>query len=99
MSGLVQDRVRHLRRPTMVLGVLPNKVRNTDSHIFNLEEMASEYGKYMMNPIRLRTAWSEASVYAETVFTYAPTSEAAQEAWDMIRWVIEAVKTWQAQTK
>ena len=99
MSGLVKDRIRHLHRPTTVLGILPNKVRNTDSHIFNLEEMSDDYGKYMMNPIRLRTAWSEASVYAETVFTYAPSSEAAKEAWDMIRWVVEAVNAWQAQTK
>ncbi len=98
MSGLVNDRVRHLRRPTTVLGVLPNKVRNTDSHIYNLEEMEAAYGKYMLDPIRLRTAWSEASVYTETLFTYAPTSEAAKEAWRMIQQVVEAVNAWH-QTK
>lgn len=98
MSALVQDRIRHLRRPTVVLGILPNKVRNTDSHIYNLEEMEEAYGKYLMNPIRLRTAWSEASVYSETLFTYAPTSAAAQEAWTMIQGVVEAVNAWH-QTK
>jgi chromosome partitioning protein len=98
MSALVNDRIRHLRRPTTVLGILPNKVRNTDSHIYNLEEMETEYGKYLLNPIRLRTAWSEASVYAETLFTYAPTSDAAKEAWGMVQSVIEAVNAWH-QTK
>jgi len=98
MGALVSDRARHLRRPTTVLGILPNKVRNTDSHIYNLEEMEASYGRYMLEPIRLRTVWSEASVYAETLFTYAPTSAAAQEAWGMIQQVVEAVNAWH-QTK
>lgn len=92
-----QDRQKQLRRPTTVLGIIPNKKRNTVLHDLKLAEVEKKYPGYVLSPVKLSTVWSEASEMQQTLFRYAPSSEAAQEAWAVVDKVVEAVQAWQRQ--
>ena len=90
------NRAQHLNRQTRVLGILPNKVRNTDSHTYHLELMETMFGERVMKPVALRTLWSEASLMQETLYTFADTSKSAQDAWRVVNHVISEIKAWQS---
>lgn len=93
---VAQNRAHHLNRQTRVLGILPNKVRNTDSHAFHVEKMSELFGDRVMQPIALRTLWSEASLMKETLYTYAADSKCTADAWRVVRHVVNELKAWQA---
>lgn len=95
MVTVAQDRAKHLGRRTGVLGVLPNKVRPTVVHQMNLDKLDEGYGRYVWQPLPLRIVWAEASQTNQTVYTYAPTSEAANDAWRMVENTVKAVHEWQ----
>lgn len=92
---VAQNRVQHLNRQTRILGVLPNKVRKTDSHAYHMEKMEGMFGDRLMRPIALRTMWSEASLMQQPLYTYAPKSNATGDAWRVVRHVISELKAWQ----
>lgn len=91
------DRQKQLKRPTTVLGIIPNKKRGTVVHDLKLDELEKKYPGYVWSPVKLSTLWSEASTMQQTLFRYVPSSEAAQEAWAVVAKVVEAVQAWQTQ--
>lgn len=93
------DRRKQLRRATTVLGILPNKKRNTAAHQHGMEQLINNYGAHVniWQPVKQDTVWTEASVEKLVVFRYAPSSKAAREAWRVVAKVIEAVTQWQKQ--
>lgn len=94
MLVIAEDRRRHLKRPTAVLGIIPNKKRDTIAHDVGLEELQAKYGDKVWTPVKLNTIWTEASHERQVLYTYAPTSKAATEAWSVTSKVAEAVKSW-----
>lgn len=97
MMGIAEDRKRHLNRDTVVLGIIPNKVRShTDAHTIGLEELEDKYGDLVWDAIALRTVWVEASLTHQVLYTYAPSSKATQEAWRIVERTAEAVQKWQS---
>lgn len=97
MLAIAEDRKQHLKRPTAVLGIIPNKKRNTALHDLSLEELTALYKHRVWTPVRLNTIWTEASHEHQVLFRYAPSSEAAQEAWAVVGKVVESVQAWQKQ--
>lgn len=95
MLVISQDRKKHLNRPTAVLGIIPNKRRDTIAHDVGLSELEAKYSTLVWTPVRLNTIWTEASHEHQVLYTYAPSSKAAQEAWSVTGKVVEAVKAWQ----
>lgn len=98
MQRAAKGRAKHLQRDTRILGILPNKVRNTDAHTVGMETLQSTYKDLLWTPVQLRTVWAEASVMHETLFTYAPSSPATKEAWKVAEKTLEALKQWQTKT-
>lgn len=97
-------RMKRLGLESRVLAIIPNKVRpNTILHQENLTALAGEYGVFkkgglVMAPCRLLIAWPEATQFERrTVYAYAPTSEAAGDAWRIAQGIEERVTGWQTQ--
>lgn len=91
----IDERRKQLHRPTTLLGIIPNKKRNTVIHDLKLEEVAAKYAGFVWSPVKLSTIWSEATEMKQTLFRYAPSSDAAQEAWAVVAKVAESVQAWQ----
>lgn len=98
-------RQKRLGLESKVLAIIPNKVRpNTILHQENLSALGTEYGMFkhgglVMAPCRLLIAWPEATQFERrTVYAYAPTSEAAGDAWRIANGIEERVLAWQYQT-
>lgn len=94
MLTISTDRKKYLNRPTAVLGIIPNKKRDTIAHDVGLSELEEKYHTLVWKPIRLNTIWTEASHEHQVLYTYAPSSKAAQEAWAVTGKVVEAVQAW-----
>lgn len=94
-----EDRVKYVQRPTTVLGIIPNKKRGTIVHDVKMEELTGKYNALVWQPVKLNTLWAEASMMGQMLFRYAPSSEAAQEAWTVVEKVAEAVQQWQTNAK
>lgn len=92
MLTISADRKKYLNRPTAVLGIIPNKKRDTIAHDVGLEELQAKYDTLVWKPVRLNTIWTEASHEQQVLYTYAPSSKAAQEAWAVTGKVVEAVR-------
>ena len=100
LRAAVTRRQKYLKRQSTVLGIVPNKVRSrTDAHNHILQQMKERYGKFLWEPIKLRTAWAEASIFQETLFTYAPSHDATTDAWELTKRTLEAVSEWQSTIK
>jgi chromosome partitioning protein len=75
-----------------VLGIVPTMFRNkTLEHAENLRQLKSQFGELVWEPIPQRTIWAEAAAIRRPVFSFAPESKAAEDAWTLIRRVQEAV--------
>jgi hypothetical protein len=93
MVRFSQTRKKHLSRDAMVLGIIPNKVRKaTGAHQVGLDELKERYGQLVWPEIALRTVWAEASLLGQLVYTYAPSSEAANEAWQIVKQTVEGLE-------
>jgi chromosome partitioning protein len=78
--------------PVTVLGIVPTAYRaNTTEHTANLDMLTKTYGGLVMPPIHDRIIWSEASVNQKSIFAYAQTSRATDEAWQVVDVVSEVV--------
>lgn len=84
MRGMIVQRQRFLNRTSEIVGVIPNKMRQTLVHRRNIEALQSHFGALCWEPIPLGTLWTEASNSEQTVFTYAPAYREAQIAWDIV---------------
>ncbi len=74
------------------IGIVPTGYRsNTTEHTANLDLVRQTYGDLVMPPIHDRIVWSEASVNQKSVFAYAPTGRATDEAWQVVNAVSEVM--------
>lgn len=85
-------RERYGMNPIEVMGIVPMKYRSkTVLHQQNYAGLQRAYGLKVWQPLSLRTVWGEASLKRQTVFSYAPGSVAAREAWSIVRRVDKAI--------
>lgn len=99
MMVVATDRQQHLKLPTVLLGVLPNKVRErTAAHQVMLEELHEHFGEKVWEHVPLSTTWAESSVMGQLVYTYAPTSLAAEYARKVTDTTLEGLATWLNET-
>lgn len=96
MLVVARDRQEQMKRPTTVLGIIPNKKRNTVAHDLTLQELEALYPGFVWKPVRLDTVWTEASMKRQVIFRYAPSSKAARESWAVVAKIVEAEKAWRA---
>lgn len=69
-----------------IFGVLPAIYRkNTLEHSEYLEVLKQEHGQIVWQPVADRIVWAEAARMMQPVFTYAPGSKAADDAWRLIQ--------------
>jgi chromosome partitioning protein len=75
-----------------VLGIVPTMYRTkTLEHTENLRQLHQQFGDLVWDPIPQRTIWAEAAAIRRPVFSFAPDSKAAEDAWTLVRRVQEAV--------
>lgn len=85
--------------PNHVLGIVPNKLKeNTRNHRDNFIEVTARFGDLVWEPVPARTSLSLATSYGRTIFSYAPTSDAATIMWNLVKKFEEAVQAWAAKT-
>ena len=78
-------RENHGLAPVQIMGILPTMFRRkTLEQIELLESLQSNFGDKVWEPIALSTIWSEASRMKRPVFSFAPGSKPATEAWHMV---------------
>lgn len=76
--------------PLLMLGVLPNLYRDTNSHRFGLESLENFFGDALVwRPVPLRTVWADAARAQQTLFAYAPKHEATLELNAMVERLLE----------
>lgn len=67
------------------LGIVPTMYRaNTANHSERLKELVKRFGALVWTPIPLRTEWSEATLFKRPVWSQAPSSKAARDAWRLV---------------
>lgn len=78
-------RERHGLPAARLLGIQPTRCRkNVLEHDDNLASAAARYPGGMLPTVHERIAWSEASRNGRTIFSYAPESDAALEALNVV---------------
>lgn len=78
-----------------VMGIVPTMFRpQTLEHEDNLSALRERFGDLVWEPIIMRTIWAEAARAYQPVFSFAPTSKAAQEAWQMVERVEGIMQGW-----
>ncbi len=75
-----------------VLGIVPTMFRRqTVEHTENLKELKAQFGEMVWDPIHQRTIWTEAVTMRQPVFSIAPDTQAAAEAFALVDRVEGAV--------
>lgn len=68
-----------------VLGVVPTMFRGqTLEHRDNLRRLQDTFGDLVWDPLPVRTIWAEVSSARRSVFSLAPTSKPAADAWKLV---------------
>lgn len=71
--------------PAKLGGVLPTMYDGrTDAHKHGMAKIKSHFGESVLPPLRNLTAWREAEYKRQTLFAYAPGSEAENDMWSVI---------------
>lgn len=100
LRNAMDRRQKYLDRESVVLGIVPNMVRaHTDAHRHILEQLENRYGSFVWDPVPLRTVWAEASIFQESLYTYAPSHDATADAWQITKRTLEALQKWQSKIK
>lgn len=74
------------------LGIVPTKTRmRTIEHQENYRMLKEQFGDTVWPPLKLSVAWEEAAMQQRTVYSYAPDSDAALEAWRVTARTLAAV--------
>lgn len=88
-------REKHTGRGISIVGIQPNRMHTrTSLHRQNLQDLAAHYDGLVWPPLMNRTVWGRAVQMEQTVFTYAPSSPAALEAWAMIKRAEGVLVSW-----
>jgi chromosome partitioning protein len=76
-----------------ILGIVPTMFRNqTVEHSENLAALQKQFGALVWTPMMQRTIWAEAATLRRPVFSIAPESKAAGEAWGLVDGVVAGVR-------
>jgi cellulose biosynthesis protein BcsQ len=74
------------------IGIAPTMYRgSTVEHSENLKVLRERFGELVWEPLPMRITWSEAANTRRPVFSYAPDSSAAREAWSLVQGVLAHV--------
>jgi chromosome partitioning protein len=75
-----------------VLGIVPTMFRaKTLEHSENFNQLRQQFGALVWDAIPQRTIWAEAAAIRRPVFSFAPDSQAAKDAWKLVGRVQEAL--------
>lgn len=78
-------RAKYNLNPIKVLGIQPMMFRSkTVEHSENLRDLYEAFGKTVWKPVIQRTIWAEAAGAKRSVFSFAPDSAAARDAWEFV---------------
>lgn len=84
-ESITHQRVIQDRKPVQVAGIVPIRVRaGTLEHSDNLGKLRAQFGDLVWHPVPERIVWAEAASAQKPVFAYAPGSDAAGHAWEMV---------------
>jgi cellulose biosynthesis protein BcsQ len=84
-------RQKYSLAPIVILGIVPTMfLGKTVEQSENFKMLKRAFGDLVWSPIGQRTIWTEAAGSKRSVFSIAPDSKAAAEAWRMVRRVEEA---------
>jgi cellulose biosynthesis protein BcsQ len=75
-----------------LFGIVPTRFKQkTLEHAEMLQALVDAFGEKVWEPMQDRIIWSEAARAYRPTFSYAPDSQAAQDAWKMIDRAEEAL--------
>lgn len=78
-----------------VMGIVPTMFRpQTLEHEENLQTLRERFGDLVWEPLIMRTIWAEAAHVQQPVFSFAPGTKAAREAWQVVERVEGIFQTW-----
>ncbi|TVR22813.1 MAG: ParA family protein [Anaerolineaceae bacterium] len=84
-ESFAENRKAQTGRMIHTLGIVPTMYRaKTVEHSENLNELRGRFGNQVWDPLSLRITWSEANTLRRPVFSVAPNSQAAHEAWGAV---------------
>lgn len=85
-------RQQHQLSPVEIAGIVPTMYKKkTLEHRENLARLQSAFGELVWPPIEDRTLWAEATSARRPIFSFAPDTRAAQEAWELVNRVETAL--------
>jgi chromosome partitioning protein len=71
--------------PIEALGIVPTFYRSsTVLHGINLGKLRDEWGDLVWREVPQRVTWGEASQMQQSIFAYAPSSDAARDGWEIV---------------
>lgn len=71
--------------PVEILGIQPTMYRSgTTAHQTGMQLLNDGYGDLVYPPIAMRIVWSETGYMRNMLYSYAPESEACNEAWGLV---------------
>lgn len=89
-----EDRAERGMAPIHMLGIIPNKVRDTKNHKSIHMEIKKAWGQTVWTPIPQRTVFSEQTKFDSSIFAFAPSSDEAAVMWRVINRFEKEVETW-----
>lgn len=71
--------------PAQLVGIQPCRMRRVIEHEDNLVDARHHFGHdAVLPPVRERIVWAEAARNGKSIFAFAPDTEAADEAWEVV---------------
>lgn len=70
-----------------LLGIIPMRYKESDGRNRNVNSLRRKWGDLVWDTVRESEWWHKATLFDETILTYAPTSPAAAEGWRMVQTV------------
>ena len=86
------ERVKYGRTEITILGIVPTRFRKkTLQHIENLNALQQRFGVMVWPAITESIVWGEAAQFQRSIFSHAPNSHAAKQAWKMVERASEVI--------
>ncbi len=84
-QGFSKDRIRIGRTEIGILGIIPNRFRkSTLQHRENLAALKQQFGALVWPAVPQTIVWGEAAQFKRSIFNFAPDTNAAKVAWDIV---------------
>jgi chromosome partitioning protein len=92
-EGFSEKRESQTGRAINILGIVPTMYRSkTVEHSENFKELRDRFGGKVWDPLPLRITWSEANTMRRPVFSVAPHTSAARDAWGVVDRALEEIQ-------